>query len=298
MSYSQRELNTLSYVVSFFDTCDYKLIAPLIRKEFDNVRTVCAYVSRMYALRGSVNLTNQNDQYNQLTLNYLVLRNALQLEDEEDQGDSREEVVGHLYNMQSDFHHYKIQTKQHFLRVKKLLQEANNKVSNLEIELAKEQQDAKTALKKLKVFKRKVKGAFSREKSEALSPLPQLKRSNAQFFSESEKDDEKKEKKEIKEELEPKYDQELMNYVEQMEKDMRPRTTAEWKKNPMKTKPTYPVYVTSETDKKKKYQVRYVKKTNSYYCECLAWKYQNRAPNSRTCKHIRSVYGKSKRIKK
>ena len=280
MSYTQQELDTLSYVVTFFGTTDYKFIAPLIRKEFGNVRTVGAYVSRMYCINIGFNLSNQLEQYNRLTLNNVLLRRVLKPEEEEEEKEDEEQLNINL--IQSEHYHHKIEMKLNFQRLKNLLQKEKDKVARLESEL-------KTKTGELPELTRS-NAEFFEPPFVPLLQMPKLERANCDVVI-RDLEEEEEEKQTVV------FDEGFTEYFEQMQKDMIPKTIQEWTKNPLKTKPTYPVYVKSQADNTNKYKVRYIEKTGSYHCECLAWKYQKMDPKIRTCKHINAVYPETDKYK-
>lgn len=279
MSYTNQEVEILSYVVSFFDSNNFKLLAPLIRKEFGNVRTASAYVSRMYMLKGivlSLPLSlDQVEEYNKLTFTFNILKNVLKPEEEEEEKEETTSLV------QAEFYHYKITAKRDFLNLKKQLQKEKEKVKELE---------------------RKLEEHVEKTVSISSSPfpyMPKLERHNAEFINIEDVinlKEEEEEKMEVPVEV-PVFSESLIKYFDQLEEDMKPRTIEEWGKYKLQTKPTHHVYVKSEADKDKKYMVRYIGNTNSYHCECLAWKYQKVDPVLRTCKHINAVFPDSKKYK-
>lgn len=299
MSYTTSELNALTYVVTFFESSDYKFLAPLIRKEFGNVRTSSAYQSRMYCMRKDVDLNkpNQTSEFNKLDLKFNLLKKALKPEP-----DPRININ----LVQAQYHHYRIETKQNYGRMRKLLEEEKNKVKELESKLENENQQAGLVMEQLEVLKTRITN-FGKPKLERknveikTNPMRMPNKSYLQVVEQTlvkEEEEEKQEELPKREPVKVRFDENFLRYFHQVENDMIPKSIKEWKKTPLKTKPTHPVYVKSETDESKMYKVRHIGKTNSFHCECLSWKYQHVPPTQRTCKHINAVFGKSKNNKK
>lgn len=272
MSYSRHELNTLSYVVSFFDSSEYKFIAPLIRKEYGNVRSVNAYVSRMYVLRSNPALmVNQTEEYKELHLSYSLLKAALKpeveveivqdksIQTEEEEEEKEDEEKYNINLVKAEFHHYKMDVKNNFLRMKKIIQEQQDKIDELNVELTKK---------------------IHLEVSNNIGDV------DVEMVDRSEQEEEEEKKPE-----EEKKNKRTLSEMRESDSLIPKRTTSEWRKHQLKEHPKNSVTVFSDTDEEIEYSVRYDKKQNGYYCDCLAWRYQHIASNFRTCKHIRSVRG-------
>lgn len=293
-SYTPKELNTLSYIVSFFESSDYKFLASLLKKEY-GLHSESAYVSRMYILKKSgIRWMEKLEKYNILNVKNSMLKAVLKPENMVERSSNlvnttcnltiepqrsinidpvcpvHSELVDEKYyaNLNAEFNHYKVKTRDNIKRMNKILQQRNDKVKELELELQKQEQAAATIVKKLKLLKTQIE---TRVRNEVVRDDGEVKR-------------------------EEPVDENLTTYFDQMKKIMVPRTIEEWKKNPLKTNPSHPVYVKSDKDKSNKYKVRYFKDTKSYHCECLAWKYQKLNPHLRSCKHINAVFGERPRI--
>ena len=76
--YLEDEIMIMKYIVSFYDSGEFKFFAMLLRKEFNNLRTEGAYCSRMYQIKKSNDLlSNQKVEYNKLNISYFLLNLAL-----------------------------------------------------------------------------------------------------------------------------------------------------------------------------------------------------------------------------
>lgn len=288
-SYTPEELTTLSYIVSFFDSSDYKFLASLLKKEY-GLHSESAYVSRMYILRKSgLQWNDQVEKYNTLDVTNRMLKAVLKPEEEEKSEDSttseisvhtEQKVVNEqsFANLDAAFCFYKMKTRDNFKRMKNILQTQNDRVKELELKLEKQEMDAGVVYERLQLLKARIDNTRFK---------PRLERHNVVISDIVIRDPEEEE--EIGKVT---FDESLNEYFKTMREEMEPKSIVEWKKNPLKNNPTYPVYVKSEKEDDNKYKVRYLKKSNSYHCECLAWKYQEIDPCLRSCKHINAVFGK------
>lgn len=170
MNYSRHENNTLLYVASFLNTSDFKIIAPLIRKEYENIRSVKAYITRLYFIKNKFEpMINRNKEFMELNLEYDLLKSALK------PIEFKKNININL--VKAEFEHYKIEVNKKFSQYKKTIEE-QKKIIELQNEKQKPILKIKTNLIKEKDEEKKIK-----------IPKPILK-TNKNFRKE--KDEEKK----------------------------------------------------------------------------------------------------------
>jgi len=364
MSYSQRELDVLTYVGYHFESKDYKLIAPLIRREFNNIRSETAYVSRIYklvkegntwdstvnpfvrypflitfnslkintpllqsVLKSVLKPTNKNAQKTQtettekkeiqtvLTEEFIVFSNEIKREEPEETKEETHEKETQTEDKEnlmliSEYQHYRLEVVNKFKNMKQKINKKNKKITELEMDLAINKKDAEIVSDKLKLLTdkiktltsgiRNVKNRIEEEEKRESEEIPYYNAANfdteeMNIFTQAKDEDNIRidfgdsdmevENKEVK------LDENLLKYMETLENETVPRTIGEWKKNQIKTYPLHHFIVKSEQDENKQYKIIYIEKNNSFFCECLAWKFQNLNPKHRTCKHIKAVRG-------
>ena len=78
-SYSERELNTLEYLIDYFKKEDFKFIAKLIRMEFGNIRSEKAYITRMYKILNEP-IRNKIITFESLNIKHPLLKKLLKPE--------------------------------------------------------------------------------------------------------------------------------------------------------------------------------------------------------------------------
>ena len=93
MSYTIQENLVISYIASFFEKSDFKFLAPLVRDEFNNKRSVQAYISRIYKVANeNPALIEKHNVFNILNIKNSLLYSCLKPNDEEKETEQQNEI--------------------------------------------------------------------------------------------------------------------------------------------------------------------------------------------------------------
>lgn len=305
MSYSSNELSVLTYVVNFYESNNFKFIAPLIRAEFENIRSESAYCSRLYKLKKEFELLqNQNEVYKKLNICNPLLKAILkpeQYETKENQELTPEITVEidvksefNLDLIKAEHESFKLDMKNKFKKWKIDISKKDKELYKLKNELKKTIVDLKLTNDKLNILKTKVEKNLEEEeekRSEITDEELEIEKI-AQREVDKIWEDVMREPLGPLPEAEVKLDDELLKHINQLEDEMLPRTTSVWKENQRQNPPLHYYVVESETEEHLKYKVKFDEKNNTYFCDCPSWKYQRFHPKHRSCKHIIAIRGK------
>jgi hypothetical protein len=312
MSYSTKESLVIKYIANYFNTNDFKILAPLVRNEFGNHRSEQAYISRMYNVLK--NITNDNQNQNQIELfNILDIKSKflyklLQPEPKFEveitdiisiNNEEKEEIDYNFY--QVEYQTYQLELRHQFRKLRKIIDDTNKDIVKLKKSLDKEHQKYNDLKEKLN--KEKVSLSIQTEEIIVRKNEKEVDCDGDIFMEERDPDmiarkivdnivdNVFQESTEIEETQISPLDAELFKYLDQLETEIVPRTIEEWKQNQIQTRPLHNFVVKSETQEGLKYNVNYSGEKNSYYCECHYWNYQKVEPELRTCKHILAIRG-------
>lgn len=76
-AYTQKELDILEYIVDNFNISDYKFLSVLLRDEFNNKRTIQAYLTRLYKINNGY-ISKKVVNYSDLQINNKFLKQLLE----------------------------------------------------------------------------------------------------------------------------------------------------------------------------------------------------------------------------
>lgn len=112
-NYSYIENDLLLYIVSFYDTKDYKFLAPLLKQEFGNIRSENAYISRLYKLHKMIHIyknRNQVEEYSKLQISNVLLNKILKPDDSD---------INYKMNLiKAEYASYKLDVNERFNKIK------------------------------------------------------------------------------------------------------------------------------------------------------------------------------------